>query len=222
MNFSDYDSNDTAFVSPENTATYTGNLDLSYTYQPNEDSSESSFPVGFQIMAIPEVIYQLNYEDWGPEDNLYTHDDTPAYRGLYQVSCYNASVKRVNWKGQLSYLHGENLYQLEKWAVGSTNAFNGGPRLDGYYPGEFMTDESFLLNMNLQIVSIPDRVEFLVSYDAFYYGEKERLYQGSAVDLFVKLGNKASFNFRSGIGWNAERDFLPVGMTHNLLFRYTF
>ncbi len=219
MNLCDYDSNSSNFAPPENSVSYTGGVEIALSTLSGGLPSEFTSAQGYRISVVPELIYQFDCQEWGPDEAHYTHDARPAYRAVYQASYHRDMTRRLNLGGQASYLHGRNMYQLEQWMVGQTDMFSPFPRLSGYYPGEFITSESPLLNLDLVLEVVPGTIVVIAAHDLFYHGEEGRFYQGSAIGVAAMITHGIELGVRGSVGWNAQRETGP-GWNAGLTLRY--
>lgn len=219
INLRNYKSESSNFNPPGNNVTYTGGGEVSLSTLTDGLPSAFARSEGYRFSVTSELIYQIDYQEWGPEEARYTHDGRPAYRMHYQARYHRDITPGVNLGGTASYLQGWNLYQLERWMVGQTDTFSPFPRLSGYYPGEFITSQSPLLNLDLLITGVPGRFVVSAGHDLFYHREEDRLYQGSTVGAAVTLIHGIEFGVRGGVGWDARRDRGP-GWNAGLTLRY--
>lgn len=193
------------FSAPENAITISNSLALGYSPASNQLPSVFYPSNGLTLEAVGTLVYQLDYESWGPASAPYNHNDKPALMTSYRLG-YSAPIGDVVSLGAVfSYLRGYNSYHRSKWLIGQGSAIEGGPSISGYYSDEFQTDNAALLNATANFMIIPDRLALIANHDLLYHGEQERLYQGSALGVSLVLPRGMELNGQFAMGWNADR-----------------
>ena len=206
FNFHNYSSDEHSFSAPGDNYTFTGDLTMGYSTLSQSGSSVFSKSEGILFEYQPAIVYHLNYEEWGYNDELFEHNDLPAYKGNLVLKYASNLGPYLNLGLQISYLHGGNLYELDKWSVGQTSPFDPSPRLNGFYKDEFRTSGSPLLNFDCRIVLPNNRIGFLLQHDSFYYEEQDSYFHGSLAGIAFKLGNSFELLFYNSVGWNTNHE----------------
>jgi hypothetical protein len=205
ITYKDYSSDSSNFIRPENNLTYYAGLDFEFSMQQSSFPSLFIPPVGFRLGIHPELIYQLNYTDWGKVGDLYTHDENPAFRAKYELSYYHAIEALINFGGTVAFLHGFNGYQNELWTLGHGSTVQPSFRLNGYYDDEFRTELALLINLDLTLQIVKDVFAFRLSHDLAYLDELGSFLNGTTANFAFMLPERFELGLAGSMAWNAQR-----------------
>jgi tetratricopeptide (TPR) repeat protein len=207
LTIKDYQSESSNFTSPSNNFTYSSSLSMDFSTADTSFPSAFRAPVGIRFGIKQELLYQLDYKAWGPEGDLFTHDDNPAYKAEYILGYYHNFNSVLNLGLTVNVLHGSNVYQNELWALGQGSNIQPTYRLNGYFSGEFRTELAALANFDFTAVLVKDLFAIQLFHDLAYISEQESFFNGSSVNLVVKLDPSLEIGLVGSIGWNAQRSF---------------
>ena len=206
LKINNYEGGTSGFTIPENNITYTGNLGLKFSTIDSGFPSAFSPPVGFSFSVVPTIVFKPDYKAWGPNNDLFTHNDLPG--GMFETSIkyYYSPIKRTHFGGSLTHYGSVNLYESEKWAIGQTDIISSGPRLSGYLSGEYRSKNAIVANLDGHFQILPDKILFLAKHDMYYDIDENVFRQGSALGVALKLPYEIELNIEAGAGWNAKRE----------------
>ena len=206
FDFFDYSGTKSGFITPLENVKYSGSLSISF-YPGGERGLSLLTPhTGFWMKSESAIVYRFNHEDWGVSDDLFTHDGSPGYKAFYLFGYGWDLVEHINFSAQYAFLQGINLYKLDDWSVGQTFHQNVFPRLSGYHGYEFRTSESSLLNLDLAIALPGGRSAIKLNHDVFYFGEEDKLYQGSGAGFVFKFTDSFEMSLYGNYAWNRENE----------------
>ncbi len=194
------------FTGPENNLTYTGNVHLEFSTIENNMPSFFSPPTGFSIFCSPSLIFKPSYEPWGSDGNLYYHDNRPGGLLTTGIEYYRTISNFLNIGGSLTHLGSLNIYESEKWEIGQTNMLSFGPRLSGYYPGEYRSESALIINLNGCVQVIPNTFSLFAKHDLMYEVDRDFFRQGTAIGFAFNFPHQIEFSLETGFAWNAERE----------------
>ena len=215
-----YEGGTSGFTRPENNITYTGNVELEFSTIESGFPSAFTPPTGFSISVTPTLVFKPDYKSWGPDTNLYTHNDLPGWKYETSIKYYNTPAKRTYLGGTLAHYGGVNLYESEKWSIGQTDMMASSPRLSGYLSGEYLSSNAIVANFDGHFQMVPDKILISAKHDIYYDIDKNKLRQGSALGLALNLPYEIELNIEAGVGWNAERKNGPGWSAQIALSRY--
>lgn len=215
-----YEGGSSGFTKPENNITYTGDVTLEFSTIESGFPSAFAPPAGFAISVTPTLVFKPDYKAWGPNTDLFTHNDSPG--GMFETSVkyYSSPAKRTYLGGSLTHYGSVNIYESEKWAIGQTNMMSSDRRLSGYLSEEYMTDNAVVANLDAHYQILPDKILIFAKHDMYYDIDENKFRQGSALGAALNLPYEIELNIEAGIGWNAERESGPGWSVQLALSRY--
>lgn len=195
------------FIKPENNITYTGAVQFGFsTIETTGFPSTFTPPAGFEISIIPTLVFKPDYQSWGPDTDLFTHNNLPGGMLKTSVKFSKAPTKTTYLGCALTHYSGANFYESEKWAIGQTNMMSSDLRLSGYLPEEYRSKNAIMANLDAHYQIISSKILVFGKHDIYYDIDKNLFRQGSSLGLALTLPYEIEMNIEAGIGWNAERE----------------
>lgn len=220
LKINNYEGGASWFIKPENNITYTGAVQFGFSTIETGFPSTFTPPAGFEISIIPTLVFKPGYQSWGPDTDLFTHNNIPGGMFKTSVKFSKAPTKTTYLGGALTHYSGANLYESEKWAIGQTNMMSSDLRLSGYLPEEYRSKNAVMANLDAHYQILPAKILVFGKHDIYYDIDKNLFRQGSSLGLALKLPYEIEMNIEAGIGWNAEREDGPGWSVQIALSRF--
>ena len=220
LRINNYTGGNSGVTKPENNITYTGDVNLEFSTIETGFPSAFAPPSGFAISVTPTLVFKPDYKAWGPNTDLFTHNDSPGAMFETSIKYHNIPTKKTYFGVSLTHYGSVNNYESAKWVIGKTDIMTADRRLSGYFCEEYRSNNALVANLDAHYQILPDKILTFVKHDLYYDIDENKLKQGSALGLALNLPYEIELGIEAGIGWNAERENGPGWSVQIFLSRY--